>query len=80
MMQNHQNKLDSLWTTQWFSKQVSHVLMRIHICSPPFISRYTFSNKVVRKAYFFFFNVDADAVVLHMLHLLSQTQTLAHQP
>ena len=49
MMQNHPNKLDSLSTTQWLSKQVSHIFISIHESIPPLISRYTSLNKVMRK-------------------------------
>ena len=31
MMQNHPNKLESLWTTQWLSIQVSHIFISIHV-------------------------------------------------
>ena len=49
MMQNHPNELPSLCTTQTLGKQVSHILISGDIRSPPFISRYTFSYKVIRK-------------------------------
>ncbi len=47
MLQNHSNKLDLLWTTQWLCQHVSHIVIQIHMTSLPFITSYTFTNKVI---------------------------------